>query len=92
MSIIFKEIPVNINESENIIIICENVTYKIDNILNVAKQYIIFSCIINYTLNDIPKTKSQIFTAPHDMIGGNVYQQCYEYLKKQLNVCGYSNI
>ena len=90
MAIQFKILPIHF-PGELTPKVYENVIVKVEIINNVDKN------IINFTSKlyqaDVPdRTSFQNFACSHDMIGGNVYQQCYEYLKKQLNVCGYSNI
>ena len=92
MSILFKELPVNISNISTDILICENVEVSVYKISEVNKQFIIFDCQLKYKINNIEQTKFQRYICPHSMIEGNVYQQCYEYLKKTLNVNGYSNI
>lgn len=91
MAIIFKECPVDLGQPIGIIL-CEDVKITILDILSVNKININFSAIFEFKLNNQYQRKIQILNIPHDMIGGNTYQQCYEYLKKIYNSKGYSNI
>lgn len=91
MAIIFKECPIDLGQPIGIIL-CENVKITVLDILNINKTNVNFSITSEFLLNNQNQRKIIIHNMPHDMIGGNVYQQCYEHLKKIYNSKGYSNI